>query len=137
MAVVEVKMVSGYSVDTNELERYIDYLYSTGQDIGLMRYDHFEEGKPFSLYFNQFSRGYSTSFVLVLKRDIHVKNTRPAFIKVYDYYEGGVVTTSPTPLFTRLDPVHPRSCLHNFELIPKENPYQAAVLYLFLHHFLP
>ncbi|XP_071853314.1 ovostatin-like isoform X1 [Apostichopus japonicus] len=92
MAVVDVKMVSGYSVDTNELERYIDYLYSTGQDIGLMRYDHFEEGKPFSLYFNQFSRGYSTSFVLVLKRDIHVKNTRPAFIKVYDYYEGGVVT---------------------------------------------
>ncbi|PIK45221.1 putative alpha-2-macroglobulin [Apostichopus japonicus] len=92
MAVVDVKMVSGYSVDTDELERYIEYLHSTGQDIGLMRYDHFEEGKPFSLYFNQFSRGYSTSFVLVLKRDIHVKNTRPAFIKVYDYYEGGVVT---------------------------------------------
>nr|AKR15753.1 alpha-2-macroglobulin [Stichopus monotuberculatus] len=91
MAVVDVKMVSGYSVDTNELEKYLDYLRSTGQDIGLMRYDHFEKGKPFSLYFNYFSRD-PTSFVLVLKRDIYVKDARPAYVKVYDYYEGGVVT---------------------------------------------
>ncbi|KAJ8032001.1 hypothetical protein HOLleu_25398 [Holothuria leucospilota] len=91
MAVVDVKMVSGYSVDTHELDRYLTYLHAIGHDIGLMRYDHFENGKPFSLYFNQFTRD-PISFVLVLKKDINVKNSRDAFIKVFDYYEGGVVT---------------------------------------------
>lgn len=91
MAVVDVKMVSGYSVDTHELDRYLTYLHAIGHDIGLMRYDHFENGKPFSLYFNQFTRD-PISFVLVLKKDINVKNSRDAFIKVFDYYEAGVVT---------------------------------------------
>ncbi|XP_071480619.1 pregnancy zone protein-like [Diadema antillarum] len=88
MAVMEVKMVSGFIPHEDSLETF---RREDGDIIGLKRIDKYVNGKPLALYFYSFDSPYRCVPIKV-KQDMIVKNAKSSVIKVYDYYKPNVVS---------------------------------------------
>ncbi|XP_020628880.1 alpha-2-macroglobulin-like isoform X2 [Orbicella faveolata] len=77
MAVIDVKLVSGYQVDEESLDRL-----SNSPKLGLKRYEI--EGQHVILYFDEIDK---VRFSFKIYQSTMVKKTKPASVTVYDYYE--------------------------------------------------
>ncbi|XP_071492309.1 alpha-1-macroglobulin-like [Diadema antillarum] len=88
MAVMEIKMVSGFIPHEDSLETF---RREDGDIIGLKRIDKYVNGKPLALYFYSFDSPYRCVPIKV-KQDMIVKNAKSSVIKVYDYYKPDVVS---------------------------------------------
>nr|BAJ05271.1 alpha-2-macroglobulin [Diadumene lineata] len=77
MAVIDVKLVSGFTADEESLDRLMNRL-----DLNLMKFE-LEENKVV-LYFNEIE---NVSFSFLIKQTVVVKNTKPASATVYEYYD--------------------------------------------------
>lgn len=83
MAVIDVKLVSGYQVDEESLEKL-----SNQPKLGLKRYEM--EGQHVIMYFDEIDK---VSFSFKIFQSAVVKNTKPASVTVYDYYETDLSAT--------------------------------------------
>ncbi|KAJ7371501.1 endopeptidase inhibitor [Desmophyllum pertusum] len=83
MAVIDVKLVSGYEVDEDSLDRLMNK-----PKLGLKRYEM--EGQHVILYFDEIDK---VSFSFKIYQSTMVKKTKPASVTVYDYYETDLSAT--------------------------------------------
>ncbi|XP_071492308.1 pregnancy zone protein-like [Diadema antillarum] len=88
MAVIEVKMVSGFIPHEDSLETFRD---RRGAAIGLKRIDKYANGKPLALYFDSFDSR-KRCVPIKVKQDMVVKDAKSSVIKVYDYYKPDLVS---------------------------------------------
>ncbi|XP_029834423.2 alpha-1-macroglobulin isoform X1 [Ixodes scapularis] len=79
MAVVELKLVSGFTVDE-------DHVYSLYRKEGVSLKRHELEKNQLNLYFEEISST-EKCFDIRVNRDVEVEDAKPANVKVYDYYE--------------------------------------------------
>ncbi|KAM7438499.1 endopeptidase inhibitor [Porites harrisoni] len=77
MAVIDVKLVSGYQVDEESLDRLMNHA-----KLGMKRYEI--EGQHVILYFDEIDK---VSFAFKIYQSTLVAKTKPASVTVYDYYE--------------------------------------------------
>ncbi|XP_078348546.1 C3 and PZP-like alpha-2-macroglobulin domain-containing protein 8 isoform X2 [Oculina patagonica] len=77
MAVIDVKLVSGYQVEEESLDKL-----TNNPKLGLKRYEM--EGQHVILYFDEIDK---VSFSFKIHQSTMVKKTKPASVMVYDYYE--------------------------------------------------
>ncbi|XP_068740975.1 alpha-2-macroglobulin-like isoform X2 [Montipora capricornis] len=77
MAVIDVKLVSGYEADEDSLKELLKT-----PSLGLKRYEM--EGQHVILYFDEIDK---VSFMFKIYQSTVVKKTKPAAVTVYDYYE--------------------------------------------------
>ncbi|XP_015766361.1 PREDICTED: ovostatin-like [Acropora digitifera] len=80
MAVVDVKLVSGYQVDEDSLKKLLNV-----RSLGIKRYEM--EGQHVILYLDEIDK---VSFSFKIYQSAVVKETKPAAVTVYDYYETGL-----------------------------------------------
>lgn len=83
MAVIDVKLVSGYQVDEESLDRLTNQ-----PKLGLKRYEM--EGQHVIMYFDEIDK---VNFSFKIFQSSVVKNTKPASVTVYDYYETDLSAT--------------------------------------------
>ncbi|XP_071492286.1 pregnancy zone protein-like [Diadema antillarum] len=88
MAVMEVKMVSGFIPHEDSLETFRD---RHGAAIGLKRIDKYANGKPLTLYFDSFD-SIDRCVPIKVKQEMVVKDAKSSVIKVYDYYKPDLVS---------------------------------------------
>ncbi|XP_022095398.1 CD109 antigen-like [Acanthaster planci] len=86
MAVIQVRMVSGFEADANNIRT----LKSRPPSPYLKRID--EEGKDVFFYFEQLGHE-DTCVDLLVRRDVFVKEPRDGVITVFDYYEKALSTS--------------------------------------------
>ncbi|CAN7984390.1 unnamed protein product, partial [Ixodes hexagonus] len=79
MAVVELKLVSGFTADE-------DHVYSLYRKEGVSLKRHELEKNQLNLYFEEISST-EKCFDVRVNRDFEVEDAKPANVKVYDYYE--------------------------------------------------
>jgi len=84
MAIVKVKLVSGFTADEESLE-----LLANLPSLYMMRYE--TEGQDVNLYFDQIK---DVCFSFNIFQETVVKNTKPAPVTVYDYYEPELSATT-------------------------------------------
>ncbi|KAK2568089.1 Pregnancy zone protein [Acropora cervicornis] len=83
MAVVDVKLVSGYQVDEDSLKKLLNV-----RSLGIKRYEM--EGQHVILYLDEIDK---VSFSFKIYQSAVVKKTKPAAVTVYDYYETDLSAT--------------------------------------------
>ncbi|XP_015766388.1 PREDICTED: pregnancy zone protein-like [Acropora digitifera] len=83
MAVVDVKLVSGYQVDEDSLKKLLNV-----RSLGIKRYEM--EGQHVILYLDEIDK---VSFSFKIYQSAVVKETKPAAVTVYDYYETDLSAT--------------------------------------------
>lgn len=79
MAIVDVKMVTGWIPVTSTLDELVK-----DESLGIQKYE--EDGNIVHIYFDKFDSA-GQCFYFDLEQDIEVSDPKKAFIKVYDYYE--------------------------------------------------
>nr|BAA19844.1 alpha-2-macroglobulin [Limulus sp.] len=79
MAVLEMKMVSGWIPDEESIKNIVDR-----EELNLRRYE--VDGNQLNLYFSELT-DQNLCFNFWLEQDIEVQETKPATIRLYDYYE--------------------------------------------------
>ncbi|XP_022257127.1 pregnancy zone protein-like [Limulus polyphemus] len=79
MAVLEMKMVSGWIPDEESIKNIVDRA-----ELNLRRYE--VDGNQLNLYFSELTEQ-KQCFNFWLEQDIEVQETKPATIRLYDYYE--------------------------------------------------
>ncbi|XP_067056984.1 pregnancy zone protein-like isoform X1 [Acropora muricata] len=83
MAVVDVKLLSGYQVDEDSLKKLLNV-----RSLGIKRYEM--EGQHVILYLDEIDK---VSFSFKIYQSAVVKKTKPAAVTVYDYYETDLSAT--------------------------------------------
>ncbi|KAF6025638.1 A2ML1 [Bugula neritina] len=82
MAIVEVKMVSGWAVDLATLKPLVKE-----EENGIRRYEVDKNG-AIQLYFDSLGAT-QKCFTLEVNQHTDVKNAKPAVVTTYDYYKTG------------------------------------------------
>ncbi|XP_060736640.1 alpha-2-macroglobulin-like protein 1 [Tachysurus vachellii] len=104
MVVIEVKPLSGFSVDATSVQLVNGNSNST--DGAVKRVDLIE-GKGI-IYLNALTNAEEKVYSLTIIQDLPVENLKPAVIKVYDYYETGerAATEYSSPCLVQGEFVH-------------------------------
>jgi len=83
MAVVHVRMISGWAAEQASLK---SLLQNSGTRLKLRRYD-VEKNNDVQLYFDEIPSRRNLCFSFEIQRVMHVQDTKPAVVTVYDYYK--------------------------------------------------
>ncbi|GAA6073910.1 alpha-2-macroglobulin-like protein 1 isoform X2 [Tachysurus ichikawai] len=97
MVVIEVKPLSGFSVDATSVQLVNG---NSNSNTGIVRRVDQLEGRAI-IYLNKLMKGERKVYTLTIIQDLTVQNLRPAVVKVYDYYytaeRAATEYTSPCP----------------------------------------
>ncbi|XP_041924558.1 alpha-2-macroglobulin-like isoform X1 [Alosa sapidissima] len=78
MAIIDVKMLSGFTPDSASVERLKGSMFVDRVD---KKDDHI------LAYLSEVPKGLHISYQLTIRQDLPVNNLKPAVVKVYDYYQ--------------------------------------------------
>ncbi|KAG5268327.1 hypothetical protein AALO_G00211350 [Alosa alosa] len=78
MAIIDVKMLSGFTPDSASVERLKGSIFVDRVD---KKDDHI------LAYLSEVPKGLPISYQLTIRQDLPVNNLKPAVVKVYDYYQ--------------------------------------------------